>query len=71
MFFFQYDLGAPVYWNDKFVGILVHNGYALVTIEAYFEKYIDEVIALTWIPQMKERKPKKGTEGSTSCATTT
>ena len=66
MFDLQYDLGAPVYWNNQFVGILVDIGLGLVVIDAYFEKYIDEIIASTWIPLMKEREPNRRTEASIS-----
>ena len=59
-----------MYWENQYVGILVENTNAIVAIDAVLEKHIDEIIASTWISQIKERKPRKRNEAYISSATT-
>ena len=62
-------MGGPVYWENQYVGILVQNRHAIVSIDAVLEKHINKIIASTWISHMKERKLKRRHEASTSSAT--
>ena len=63
-------MGGPIYWENQPIGILVDNQYAIATIDAVYEKHIDEIIASTWFPRLKEYQPKRSAKASTSGATT-
>ena len=67
MFILKDDLGGPIYWNDQLIGILVENDYAIATIDAIYEKRINEIIASTWFSWTKGRQSKSA-NASTSGA---
>ena len=51
-------MGGPIYWKNQLIGILVEHKYAIATIDAVYEKHIDEIIASTWFSWTKGRQSK-------------